>query len=205
LKNAGRVAKAHRRTQAERSQAMRRRLLDAAVQVLRKRGYAGFRTAEAATAAGVSRGAQTHHFPTKDELVVGALRHVFVSIEQRALERAARIGPGEDVVQALLQDSKEFFLGENFFVAFDLVTLGGRRSGISKQVQQIARATRQPVEHAWVEAAIRSGVPQSEAEDLVWMTINMVRGLAVRKLWQNDPRRFDRLLEKWRRIARAAW
>jgi hypothetical protein len=30
----------------------------------------------------------------------------------------------------------------------------------------------------------------------------MVRGLAVRKLWQNDRRRFARLLEKWHRIAR---
>ena len=191
-----------RRTQAQRSDAMRRRLLVAAVEVLRRRGYAGFRTAEAAAAAGVSRGAQTHHFPTKDELVVQALESVFRSTQRRALERASRIRKGDDVVAALLHDSKEFFLGENFFVAFDLVSLGGRRSRISERVKEIAKATRQPVERAWTEAAIRSGVPRSQAEDLVWMTINMVRGLAVRKLWQNDRRRFARLLEKWHRMAR---
>lgn len=202
MNRAKKSVKLRRRTQAERSETMRRRLLDAAVEVLRRRGYAGFRTAEAAAVAGVSRGAQTHHFPTKDELVIQALEYVFRSTQERALERAARIRKGDDVVQALLKDSEEFFLGENFFVAFDLVTLGGRRSQISERVKQIARATRQPVERAWIEAAIRSGVPKSEAEDLVWMTINMVRGLAVRKLWQNDPRRFARLLSKWHKMAR---
>jgi AcrR family transcriptional regulator len=181
---------------------MRRRLLDAAVRVLRRRGYAGFRIAEVEAAAGVSRGAQTHHFPTKDELVIRALEHLFRNTQSRALKRAALIGKGDDVVQALLQDSQEFFLGANFSVAFDLVTLGGKRSRISERVKQIARATRVPVERAWIKAAIRSGVPQGDAEDLVWMTINMVRGLAVRKLWQNDRRRFARLLEKWHRIAR---
>jgi AcrR family transcriptional regulator len=194
--------KRSRKTQAQRSQAMRRRLLDAAVKVLRRRGYAGFRVAEVEAAAGVSRGAQTHHFPTRDELVIQTLGHLFRNTQARALKRAALIGKGDDVVQALLRDSEEFFLGQNFPVAFDLVTLGGKRSRISERVKQIARSTRVPVERAWIEAAIRSGVPPAEAEDLVWMTINVVRGLAVRKLWQNDRRRFARLLEKWHRMAR---
>ena len=63
--------------QEERSAETRRRLLDATVACLFERGYAGTTTTEIATRAGVSRGAQLHHFPKKDELVVGALEHVF--------------------------------------------------------------------------------------------------------------------------------
>src|SRR5580704_16496580 len=65
-----------RRTQQERSAAMRLRLLDAAVDCLYELGYSGTTTIEVAARAGVSRGAQLHHFPTKEKLVTEAVRHV---------------------------------------------------------------------------------------------------------------------------------
>src|ERR1700686_4637502 len=74
--------------QDERSAETRRRLLDATVACLFERGYAGTHTTEIANRAGVSRGAELHHFPKKDELVVSALEHVF---ELRLIEMSAAI------------------------------------------------------------------------------------------------------------------
>jgi AcrR family transcriptional regulator len=74
--------------QDERSAETRRRLLDATVACLVERGYAGTTTTEIASRAGVSRGAQLHHFPKKDELVVSALEHVF---ELRLVEMSAAV------------------------------------------------------------------------------------------------------------------
>jgi AcrR family transcriptional regulator len=65
-----------RRTQEERSAATRAALLDAAIDCLFDRGYAGTTTTEIADRAGVSRGAQLHHFPTKLSLVTSAVEHV---------------------------------------------------------------------------------------------------------------------------------
>ena len=48
-------------------------LLDAAIDCLVARGYAATTTIETARRAGVSRGAQLHHFPTKAELVTAAV------------------------------------------------------------------------------------------------------------------------------------
>jgi AcrR family transcriptional regulator len=62
--------------QEERSAQTRRRLLDAAVSCLSERGYTGTTTTEIAGRAGVSRGAQVHHFRHKEELVIGALEHI---------------------------------------------------------------------------------------------------------------------------------
>lgn len=56
---------------------MRERLLDATAQCLAELGFAATTTTEVVRRAGVSRGAQVHHFPTKNELVVAALEHVF--------------------------------------------------------------------------------------------------------------------------------
>ncbi len=62
--------------QEERSAETRRRLLEAAVACLNERGYTGTTTTEIAGRAGVSRGAQVHHFRHKEELVLGALEHI---------------------------------------------------------------------------------------------------------------------------------
>jgi hypothetical protein len=34
----------------------------------------------------------------------------------------------------------------------------------------------------------------------LWLTISIVRGLAVRRLWQDDAQRFRRLFVLWRRM-----
>src|SRR5229473_7754051 len=71
------VARLPRRTQEERSASTRARLLDATISCLSELGYARTTTTEIAERAGVSRGAQLHHFPTKAELVTTAVEHLF--------------------------------------------------------------------------------------------------------------------------------
>lgn len=63
--------------QEERSAETRGRLIEAAVDCLFERGYAGVTTAEVAERAGLSKGAQLHHFPSKTLMVVAALEHLF--------------------------------------------------------------------------------------------------------------------------------
>ena len=67
-----------RRTNEERSATTRARILDATAACLMERGYAGTSTTQIAKMAGVSRGAQLHHFPIKSELMGAAVEHVFV-------------------------------------------------------------------------------------------------------------------------------
>jgi AcrR family transcriptional regulator len=66
----------HRRTKAQRSAATRVRLLDATIDCLVELGWSGTSTTEVVARAGVSRGAQVHHYPTKEELVVAAVEHL---------------------------------------------------------------------------------------------------------------------------------
>ncbi|GAB3671124.1 TetR/AcrR family transcriptional regulator [Actinocorallia lasiicapitis] len=65
-----------RRTQAERRNATQTRLLDATAATLADLGWSGLSTTEVSRRAGVSRGAQQHHYPTKMELVAAALEHL---------------------------------------------------------------------------------------------------------------------------------
>ncbi len=70
------LAEAPRLTKAERGAAMRARLLDATIDCLVELGWAGTSTTEVVRRAGVSRGAQVHHYPSKDDLVLAAIEHL---------------------------------------------------------------------------------------------------------------------------------
>ena len=189
-----------RRTQGERSEEMRRRILDAAVDLLAQKGYAGFRTADVANAAGVSRGAQTHHFPSKDDLVVAVVAHVFARAGELGRKRARRVRSADEAIKVLLADSQEFFFSELFLIAMDLAIQGRVNHVTGSPLVQISAASRLPVEASWLAALIEAGVPAAVAEDLLWLTLSIVRGLAVRRLWQHDAPRFKRLFKLWRQM-----
>ena len=65
-----------RRTQQERRETTRAALLDATIDCLVEHGYADTTTTRVVERAGVSRGAQVHHFPTKADLVSEAVRRL---------------------------------------------------------------------------------------------------------------------------------
>lgn len=83
------TAPAARRTQAERREATRTALLDAAIAVLMEEGYGNLTTRRVAERAGVSQGAQMHHFPTRGSFVAEAVRHLATQLSAELRERAA--------------------------------------------------------------------------------------------------------------------
>ena len=194
------VSKPVRRTQAERSGETRRCILDAAVALLGERGYAGLRTGDVALAAGVSKGAQTHHFPSKETLVVAVVEHVFLRASEQARQRARRKMTADEAIKALIADAQEFFFSELFLIALDLAIQGRLTDAGNQSLTKLSAATRLPVEAHWRAALVDSGVPATIADDLLWLTLSIVRGLAVRRLWQHDAPRFNRLFRLWREM-----
>lgn len=194
------AAGTRRRTQAERSEETRARILKAASNLIRKRGYARFRTAEVSAEAGLSRGAQLHHFPTKDALVVATLEFVFKQAQELSRKRASAVNRPRDLIDAVIADAREFFFSEHFMVAIDIVLSTSTDQAVRKQIFEISRKARRPVETAWTEALVASGVPAALSSDIVALTLSLVRGMALRTLWDNDPKWFDELFRLWKRM-----
>ena len=72
---------------------MRTRLLDATIERLVTYGYAGTTTPRVAELAGVTRGAQIHHFRSKEDLVVAAIEHLAQQRTQAAIRELAASRP----------------------------------------------------------------------------------------------------------------
>ena len=93
-----------RRTQEERSATTRAALLDATIDALVEYGYANLTTTRVVERAGVSRGAQVHHFPTKAQLVSEAVRHLAARRVEEFLQAAPRLPSSEERRAAWILD-----------------------------------------------------------------------------------------------------
>lgn len=186
-----------RRTQAARSGEMKRRILDAAFAVLKERGFAGFTTPEVARRAGVSRGAQVHHFPSKNDLVTAAMEHVFgiaLADGLRLAEAAKRSGRPVD---ALISDAKAFYFSDYFYVGLDMLIAGAKDAALKEAGIRGVRNYRRPVEQQWLAVIQELGLPARISEDLLLLTVSVVRGFGIRQLWSTEPERVQGLLALW--------
>lgn len=89
-----------RRSQAERRLATTTAILDATIDNLVERGYAGTSTTEICKRAGVSQGALFRHWASKGELLAAAAVHLFGRVTA-AYEQAAANRPDLSVPQAV--------------------------------------------------------------------------------------------------------
>ena len=93
------------RTQAERSEATRAALIEAARALFAERGYAGVGTEELVRAAGVTRGALYHHFDGKRELLAAVYEQLEAELAQALADSVA---PGAAVLETLRAGAEMF-------------------------------------------------------------------------------------------------
>ena len=74
------------------------------------------------------------------------------------------------------------------------------RRAMRDQIYAHARSNRLGVEDAWLGLLVAKGVPREKAEKVLMLTISVIRGFAVRALWQQDEALFRSLLAEWKLI-----
>ena len=177
------------RTQEQRSAATRAALLDSTIDCLIAYGYAGTTTTRVAEHAGVSRGAQMHHFQRKAPLVVAALLHLAERRRRELLQRAGdELGrdPVADPAKAL-DILWSTFSGPLFTAALELWMAARTdpelREALLPAEREIGRGARQT-------ARDLCGMPT----DAVELAANAMRGIALQQLLEPSEQRLDRQL-----------
>jgi len=91
------------RTQAERAEPTRARILDAAIREFSENGLAGARTEQIADAAGVNKALLYYYFKSKEDLYAAALEQVIDSVRAESVSvLATNASAGERFVQIVL-------------------------------------------------------------------------------------------------------
>jgi AcrR family transcriptional regulator len=109
-----------RRTQAERRASTRAALLQATIECLIELGYAGTTTNEVQLRAGVSRGALTHHFASKSDLLLAAMDYLYDDFSASILDAAATLPSGEERIRPAIGMLWARFNGPLFLAAMEL-------------------------------------------------------------------------------------
>jgi AcrR family transcriptional regulator len=105
----------------ERSEDTRARLLEATVESLVAVGYARTSATEIADRAGVSRGAQVYHYPTKAALVAAAVQHLLQRRTDELRQLFEELPPTADAPAAALDLLWRMFEGPTFIAWLEFV------------------------------------------------------------------------------------
>jgi AcrR family transcriptional regulator len=169
-----------RRTQEERSAETTRRLLDATIECLIDLGYSGTTTTVIAERAGVSRGAQLHHFPTKAELVAAAVEHLTRRIGDDLQREAAHLPPDADRVAAAIDLVWSRFATPLFPAWLELLVASRTDPELRKHLEAVEERLGQTVEQQTKEIF---GVELSTAPGFqlaMDLTLSLMYGMALR-------------------------
>lgn len=184
--------------QEERTRAMRQRLLEATIDVLVERGWSGTTTTLVSQRAGVSRGAQLHHFPTKNDLVVAAVEHLSEVRGRELAQASTRMPTGRRRTRAVLEMLADHFASPAFTAALELWVAArtdpALLGALEPLEQRIGREThRHTVELLGVDEQ------QPGTRELVQATLDLVRGLGLANTISDDTARRRRILDQWAR------
>ncbi|MCB0893991.1 MAG: TetR family transcriptional regulator [Nocardioidaceae bacterium] len=175
---------------------MRARLLEATVDCLVERGFAGTSTTLVSERAGVSRGAQLHHFPTKNDLVVAAVEHLTEKRGAELAAAAARLPQGRRRTRAVLEMLADHFTGAVFSAALELWVAARTDETLLAAVSPLELRVGRETHRLTVELlGADESVPGTR--ELVQATLDLVRGLGLANTITDDARRRGRILDRW--------
>jgi AcrR family transcriptional regulator len=177
---------------------MRERLLDATISCLVDYGYAGTTVTRIAERAGVTRGAQVHHYRTKDDLVTAAVTHLAGRSAEFGWTQVARLVDVVDPVGDLLDTLWDVHSGPTFTATVELWVAARTDPELRQHV-----ATIEPVLLAILrDAADRTGTTEviedpdgAELLEAVFTAMDTMRGLMI-SAWHLPARQRD---ARWRR------
>jgi AcrR family transcriptional regulator len=175
---------------------MRARLLEATVELLVERGFSGTSTTLVSERAGVSRGAQLHHFPTKNDLVVAAVEHLTEKRGAELAEASRRLPTGEKRTRAVLTVLDDHFTSPVFTAALELWVAARTDQALLAAVAPLEQRVGREVHRLTVEL-LGADESQPGVRELVQATLDLVRGLGLAATITDDGRRRRRILDRW--------
>lgn len=184
-----------RTPQPERTRLMRQRLMEATVESIVEVGWAATSTTVVSQRAGVSRGAQLHHFPSKHDLVIGAVEYV---ADRRRDELAVDTStlPEHGRTRAVLELLAAQFTSPVFVAALELWVAARTDPELLAKVAPLERRVGRDT-HAHAVALLGVDESRGDNRQLVQATLDLLRGLGLAATLTDDSTRRASILEAW--------
>jgi AcrR family transcriptional regulator len=193
-----------RRTQEARSEDTQRRLLQATIDLLFERGLTRLTTPDIAKRAGVSRGALTHHFANREEIVVRALavqlEAATLGLRQFCDARPAPTMSTDDVVDYLWP----MMAGGLFYTTLEYLPEARHNDGFREQLLPVVQEFHAALDAIWTRLAESHCVPAAQARVAMNASMCLIRGMIAQTVLRDDPDYYAEMLRYWKAHLRAS-
>ena len=191
------TAPEQRAPKQDRSRITRERLLGASIDLLASQGWAATTVGAVAAAAGVSRGAAQHHFPTREDLITAALVHM---IDQR-LDSVRSVGldlpePGPERTVAVVRLIVDHYTSDLFKAALQVWTAAASDPALAARVLPLETAMSREVLSIAASALDRDPT-DARVRRAIQATLDLARGLGLADVLSDDSQRRDKIIRFW--------
>ena len=192
-----------REPKQDRSRVTRQRLLEATIDSLAEQGWGATTVGVVAERAGVSRGATQHHFPTREDLITGALEYMFDTRMDSARREAQEIPAGPGRTKLVVERLVEYYTGPMFKAALQVWTAASADPELRDRIV--------PLEERFGRRAHQMAVENLGVDDndpvthrLVQATLDLARGLGLADVLTDDARRRAEVVRSWAEVLDAS-
>ncbi len=197
----GENMQAERRTHEERSTETRLRMMNATLDCLIEEGYLNTTMHRVSARAGMSRGAQTHHFPTKIDLIVAATEHLFNEFAENVDELARATQGGGNTLEAFIDEIWAlFFSGKFMYASLELIVASRSDPELHTRLVPLIRNLHASLDRTWLTFFKGNDAAVGRSDVLLNLTLCLFRGMVVQSVLRKDPQYYDDLLSTWKRI-----
>jgi len=192
------AAAPRRRTQAERSAATQQKILTVTTGLILAKGLRDTSTVDVADAAGVSRGALLHHYPSRQILMQEALRHLLNGEIADIRGIAAAIRDGKMDIDGFLSEMWRRFSGPLFMVTIEFLTAARTDPAIREALVPVALDYNRQLDDIWETLLPEMPGACGTRRIALNATLCLLRGMATQSIWRDDPQLFADMLEFWK-------
>lgn len=194
-----------RRTQQERRETTRRKLLDATIEALVELGHARLTTVDVAKRAGLSQGALFTHFDTKEELLAAAVEHLFPRIIQDYLAGVGARSFHKDRIATVVDMLWAVYQRPELQAAIELYVAARTDPELRSALEAVDGPHRANLHRVARELFPEAAAAHPDFDAVVELALDAVQGAVVGgSARPNDPAH-RRMLDILTRVMRAAF
>jgi len=190
---------APRRTQAERRESTRSKILSCTAESLLERGFAATTISEVQERAGLARGTVQHHFPTRSELLVAATTHVVDARLDRFRHEISLVPQDQDRLQALVDLAWRDLNSPVFFTALELWVAARTDAELRERLVREERRVFAEMRELYAEMLGHEFAADPRTESLVEFTIDVLVGLSLTTMLTGNLGEREAMLRRWKR------
>jgi len=187
-------------SQELKSERMRQRLVNATLDVLMELGYPNTSTSEIVRRAGVSRGALSHHFKCKADLIAAASEHMLKEATQEIEELASKLMSTDITLNAFLDRLWEMFSGRLFYITLEYVAAARTDGELQAKLVPVVKKFHASLDTIWHRFFRQTKLTDTQVEMVLNMTLCLLRGMGVQTILRQDPLYYTNMISAWKKL-----